>query len=159
MELTFAIEKKDDWDRVNLTGDINEDAELGLEKILDSLGPKVILNLRSITTVNSCGVRAWINFIRKAQEGREIIFEECTPEIISQINMIPDFKGKAHIKSVYAGYSCDECGHEQLKLFEEGINMPQSSEDELEELKCPKCGEEMEMDELEEIFFSWLDDN
>ena len=157
MEITFTIENKGDFDQVNFAGDINEDAEIHLTKLLDTLKDKVVFNLRAISSVNSCGVRAWINFIREAEQNRTLTFEECTPEIVSQINMIPNFRGTAQVKSVYASYACDSCDNEQLKLFEKGRNLPSSSEDEIEELKCPKCGELMEMDELEEEFFSWLD--
>jgi anti-anti-sigma regulatory factor len=157
MEMTFTIEKKGDRDKVNFVGDINEDAEVHLNGIVGSLGSKVTFNLRGVTSVNSCGVRAWINFMREAEKNRDIIFEECTPEIVSQINMIPNFKGSAHIKSVYAGYACDSCENQQWKLFEEGRNLPTTADAGIEELKCPKCGEIMEMDEIEDEFFGWLD--
>ena len=39
----------------------------------------------------------------------EIIFEQCTPEVVMQINMIPSFKGSAKVKSVYGNFVCDEC--------------------------------------------------
>ncbi|MEZ4742253.1 MAG: hypothetical protein R3B45_07385 [Bdellovibrionota bacterium] len=157
MEMTFTVEKVEGRDKVNFVGDLNEDSEIQLNNLAGSLGSKLIFNLRGITSVNSCGVRAWINFMRTAEKGREVIFEECPPEIVSQINMIPSFKGNAKVRSVYAGYACDHCNNEQWKLFEDGRNMPSDSDSEVEELKCPKCGEVMEMDELEEEFFSWLD--
>jgi len=157
MEMTFTIEKMEDRDKVNFVGDINEDAEVHLNGITDSLGPKVTFNLRGVSSVNSCGVRAWINFMREVEKDRDVIFEECTPEIVSQINMIPSFKASAKIKSVYAGYACDSCDNQQWKLFEEGRNLPASADSEIEELKCPKCGEVMEMDELEDEFFGWLE--
>ena len=139
MEMTFTIERKGDRDKVNFAGDINEDAEVHLNGIVSALGPKVTFNLRGVLTVNSCGVRAWINFMREAEKNRDIIFEECTPEIVSQINMIPNFKGSARIKSVYAGYACESCENQQWKLFEDGRNMPKAPDDVIEELKCPKC--------------------
>lgn len=157
MDLTFTIENKGEYDQINFAGDINEDAEVHLQKLLGTLRDKIVFNLRSVETVNSCGVRAWINFMRAAEQGRQIVFEECTPEIVSQINMIPNFKGNARVHSVYASYACEHCDNEQLKLFEEGRNLPTSPSDEIEQLACPKCGEIMEMDELEEEFFSWLD--
>ncbi len=157
MEMTFTVEKKGDREKISFVGDINEDAEVHLKSIVTSIGPKVTFNLRGVTSVNSCGVRAWINFMRDAERNRDIVFEECTPEIVSQINMIPNFRGSAHIKSVYAGYACDSCEIQQWKLFEEGRNMPASADAGVEELKCPKCGETMEMDEIEDEFFGWLD--
>ncbi len=157
MEISFQMQKIGEWDQLIYSGPINEDAEVHLPGLLGQLGKNVILNLRNVEYVNSCGVRAWINFIRELEQGRQIIFEECTPEIVSQINMIPNFKSNAHIKSVYASYACDECGHQQWQLFEEGRNLPQTPDDDVPPAKCEKCGSEMEMEELEDEFFSWLD--
>ena len=102
-------------------------------------------------------LRAWINFIRDISPGRTIAFEECTPDVVGQINMIPNFRGQANVRSVYAAYVCDGCGHSKWELFEAGKNLPSSSEAEIAEQTCNKCGEAMEMEELEEEFFSWLD--
>ena len=122
MEINLQIGKKGDWDHVVYAGPINEDTEVHLARVAAQLGKNVIFNFRQVEYVNSCGVRSWINFLRDIQEGREVIFEECTPEIVSQINMIPNFRGKAHIKSVYASYACDNCENQAWELFEEGQN-------------------------------------
>jgi len=157
MDINIQIGKKDDWDHVTYIGPINEDSELHLNQIESQLGKNVIINFRQVEYVNSCGVRSWINFLRGIQESREIIFEECTPEIVSQINMIPNFKGKAHIKSVYASFSCDECENQHWELYEEGRNLPSSPDESVAEKACPKCGSEMEMEELEDEFFAWIE--
>ena len=44
-----------------------------------------------------------------------------------------------------------------MVLFENGKNMPKTPDDELSEVKCDNCGAEMEMDELEEEFFGFLE--
>ena len=111
MAISLHIEKKGQWEQLLYTGPINEDTEVHLMPMIKTLGPNVIINFRKVESVNSCGVRAWINFIREAQKGRKLIYEECTPEIVSQINMIPNFRGIAHIKSVYASFACDSCEH------------------------------------------------
>jgi anti-anti-sigma regulatory factor len=157
MAITLHIEKKGNWEQLLYAGPINEDTEVHLMPLIAQLGPNVIFNFRKVEYVNSCGVRAWINFLREAQKNRKVIFEECTPEIVSQINMIPNFRGTAHIKSVYASYACDKCDHQKWELFEEGRNLPQSSTAGVPTPKCDKCGSEMEMEELEDEFFAWVD--
>ena len=157
MTITLNIEKKDQWEKLNYVGPINEDTEVHMAPLVQSLGPKVIINFKKVESVNSCGVRAWINFLRDAEKGREIIFEECTPEVVSQINMIPNFKGSARIKSVYASFACDHCDRHEWFLFEEGRNFPQNPGDGVAAPKCSKCGSTMEMEELEDEFFAWLD--
>lgn len=157
MGITLNIEKKGNWEQVIYSGPINEDTEIHLTPFVQQLGSNVIFNFRKVEYVNSCGVRAWINFLRDVEKGRKIIFEECTPEIVSQINMIPNFRGNAHIKSVYASYACEHCENQKWELFEEGRNLPQNSTDTVPTPKCDKCGKMMEMEELEDEFFAWLE--
>jgi anti-anti-sigma regulatory factor len=157
MSITIQIEKHGDWDHVTYVGPINEDAEVHLGSVPGKLGSKVLINFKQVQFVNSCGVRAWINFLRELEKGREIIFEECTPEIMSQINMIPNFKSTATIRSLYAAYACPNCDHQSWRLFQDGENMPASPEDDISPQSCEKCGNEMEMEELEDEFFAWLE--
>ncbi len=157
MAITMNIEKRGQWEQLRLAGAINEDSEVHFASMVSQLGANVIFNFQKVESVNSCGVRAWINFLREAEKGRKIIFEECTPEIVSQINMIPNFRGSAHIKSVYAAYACESCEHHQWVLFEEGRNLPQTSSDSLQTPQCEKCQGAMEMEELEDEFFAWVD--
>lgn len=158
MDITINVTPKDDWDLMKYVGPINEEAEVHLAQILESLRPKVIINLGQVEYVNSCGVRGWINFMREVEKGREIVFEECTSEIVMQINMIPSFRGKAKIKSVYGSYSCESCGNQESILFEEGKNLPASEDDEVDIPLCKNCGEEMEMLELEDEFFAFIEE-
>lgn len=156
MELAINLTQQGEYDLITFVGPINEEAEVYLGEVASKIGAKCIINFKKVEYVNSCGVRGFINFIRELEQGREVIFEECTAEIITQINMIPSFKGKATIKSLYCPYSCDDCGNEEMILLEQGRNLPASNTVELDSLECPQCKSEMEMEELEEEFFSFL---
>ena len=156
MGLNIRIEKDNDWDVIYFNGDINEDAEVTLADLKSKVTPQCIFNMKGVETVNSCGVRAWVNFMRDAEKNTTIVFDECPPEVVSQINMIPNFKGKAKVRSVYGCYICDECDTEKMVLFKEGENLPEDPEEEIDEVICDKCGEGMEMEELEEEFFNWV---
>lgn len=157
MSITTQIARNGDWEKLSVFGPINEDAEVHLPKLVSALGKNVIINFREVASVNSCGVRAWITFMRELEKGREIIFEECTPDIVSQINMIPNFRGKAVIQSVYAGYTCPSCGNAQRHLFVQGKNLPTSASAGAGQVPCGKCGKPTEMDEIEEEFFAWVE--
>ena len=157
MSISIQISKNGDWDKLTYIGTINEDSEVHLPPLLGTLGSKVIVNFKKVDSINSCGVRAWITFMRDLEKGRTVVFEECTPDIVSQINMIPNFKGKADVKSLYGSYTCPSCGHSQYHLFEKGRNLPASSQDGSEQVQCAKCSQATELDELEEEFFAWLD--
>ena len=158
MDLTYRFEAKDPTtDIIFFTGHVNEDAEVTLAKLREEISKSCVFNMKDIQSINSCGVRAWINFLREVERDRSITFEHCPPEIVSQINMIPSFKGSAHIASVYAGYVCDNCDHQHLELFEHGNNLPKSVDEGLGDVHCPNCNSVMEMEELEEEFFSWIE--
>lgn len=157
MGITLQVSKNGEWEKLTYIGSINEDSEVHLPPLLTSLGKSVIVNFKQVDSINSCGVRAWITFMRDLEKGRKVLFEECTPEVVSQINMIPNFKGSADVQSIYGSYTCPTCGNQQMHLFVKGKNMPQTSGDAAEEVLCTKCGKKTEMDELEEEFFAWVD--
>jgi anti-anti-sigma regulatory factor/DNA-directed RNA polymerase subunit RPC12/RpoP len=157
MGINIQLTQKDNRDYVHYVGPIDAEAEVHLAQLLPKLGKAITFNFRKVDTVNSCGVRSWINFMRELQkEERDIVFEECTSEIVMQINMIPSFKGSATIQSVYGGYVCDECGHEESVLFTAGDNLPEEPKVELPPITCSQCGAEMELEEMEEEFFAFL---
>ncbi len=155
MPLNYRFENKADTEVVYFSGDVNEDAEVTLGELKDKLTGKMIFNLKNLGSINSCGVRAWVNFMRNAAKSK-ISFEDCPPEVISQINMIPNFKAHAEISSLYGAYVCESCGHHKLHLFKKGENLPASLDAPLPGVTCDKCSKMMEMEELEEEFFSWL---
>lgn len=156
MTLVYQFEAAGEWQRCYFAGVINEDSETTLAALAAQVPQKVVFNFRRVESINSCGVRAWISFIRQIGAGREVAFEECTPEIVSQINMIPNFRADSRILSVYASYTCGQCNNHRNELFQEGRNLPTEVGASLEPVKCDKCGAAMEMDEIEEEFFAWL---
>jgi hypothetical protein len=153
MDIALNIGQQGDWDILYYAGPINEESEVHLAQVATRLRPKVIINFKRVEYVNSCGVRGWINFMRQLT-GKTVIFEECTPEIVMQINMIPSFKAHATIKSVFGSFQCGDCGSQSTILFEEGKNMPEENSP-INQPVCNKCGGTMEMDEIEDEFFAF----
>ncbi len=150
------VQKKNSLDEeVSLVGTMNEACELVFDRLLGSLGENVAFNLRAVRAINSSGVRAWINFIREVSRSRNVVLEECSPEIISQINMVPSFLGKAKLSSFYAAYTCERCGaeHEQryeLKSLIADHSLAAKSK------TCNSCAGTMVMDD--DFFWSFMDD-
>ena len=157
MAINIQILQRDGYDVVNFDGDIDAEAEVHLGQLLSKINDKIVFNFKAVSSINSCGVRSWINFLREVEAKQpEILFEHCTPEVVMQINMIPSFKGSAKVVSVYGNFICDECGTEKEELFTEGANLPSGQNIELDALECPKCGAEMELEEMEDEFFAFL---
>lgn len=155
MDVNIKVSEEGEWTRVTYQGPINEEAEVHLSQLIARLGRRCIFNLKQVEYVNSCGIRGWINFLREAQKGREMIYEECTAEIVAQMNMIPSFRGTAKVRSVFATYICDSCQSEEQVLFVEGKNLPVNGEFDVEPVNCKKCGSKMDMEEPEEEFFQF----
>ncbi|NRA66414.1 MAG: hypothetical protein HRU19_18145 [Pseudobacteriovorax sp.] len=158
MSISINIVHKDGDDLVEYVGPIDAESEVHLEQLIPKLGEKINFNFKHVESVNSCGVRSWINFMRELEKSdKAITFSECTSEIVMQINMIPSFKGNAEIASVYGDYVCDECGFEKTILFRRGENLPKGIDSELPKIDCEQCKSEMELEELEEEYFAFLE--
>lgn len=153
--MDFKMEKEGTKARISLGGVINEDAEIPLQKIAGDLAnfTSATFNFAHVKSINSLGVRAWVTFLRSIEDGREIVFEECVPDVIMQINMIPSFKGKAFIKSFHVNYVSPVTEKTQRILVETGSLQPKTMPT---PPHCPDSGEPMETEELEEEYFAFL---
>ena len=113
-----SIVQQDDGKIVSLIGVINEDSELSFKNLFQELkdDKKITFNFSQVKSINSLGVRAWVSFLRSLEDGKTILFSECTTDIIMQINMIPSFLGKASVSSFFVNYICEVCNKEEKKL-------------------------------------------
>lgn len=138
---------KGDTKVVMLTGVIDEDTDF---TPLSKMGESLTINFKGVDSINSLGVRAWVNFL-KSMGDKEIIFEECPPIIVRQMNMIPSFTRGATVQSVYVPYVCDSCDTESLVLVEssEFSNVAETA-------TCEHCNKgEMEFDGTPEQYFAF----
>ena len=129
MALNYRIDESQGVSAVFLKGSINEDSAETFAELKGKLAGGAVINFRDVDMVNSCGVREWIGFLKHFSESVSLTFEECTPEIIDQINMIPPFRAHAKIHSLYVTWVCDSCSVSRNILFAEGVNMPSSPDD------------------------------
>lgn len=135
-----------------LSGVIDENADL---TFLEKLTRPTRLNLRHVRRLNSYGVRAWIEAIRKVPEHIFLELVECPPSVVDQINMVAGFAGRGRIVSFFAPMVCEGCGHEQDQLFTVADfrvlgHLPQAL--------CPKCQRVMQVDDLEEQYLLFARD-
>jgi hypothetical protein len=154
LDFTFS-QQADGSALISLAGPLNEDSDNNLKAILEKLSSirKVTFDFAGVKNINSLGVRAWVTFLRKAEEGRSIIFTQCVPDVIMQINMIPSFQASAKIESYHLKYVCDNCRHEHTAVIETSQLPPKTIP---KPLACQKCGTTMETEELEDEYFVFL---
>ena len=155
MHIKYKVEHHDKFDRVVFTGPINENLGNNLAKLDGEVGKVVTFVLKDIDYINSIGIRCWLEFLRNFEDGRTLVYEECAPDIISQINMIPHIAGNATITTFYGTMACPECEVERLQLFRaaDGYDALMKK---AQSQKCEKCKTPMELEEDAEAFFSFL---
>ncbi|MBI4508505.1 MAG: hypothetical protein HY698_02635 [Deltaproteobacteria bacterium] len=136
---------------LRLHGVVDEHADLSF---FGQLKGRVQISLKSVRRINSYGVRAWIDAIRKVPSGVEFEFIECPPPVVDQMNMVTGFLGRGKVASFFAPLACGSCDIEQDHLF--SVVDCRAKGNKLPSVKCPKCGGEMEVDDLEEQYLLFV---
>ena len=150
---TFRIESRNEPGRLKMSvsGVIDEHADLS--EISQARGT-IEISLKGVRRINSFGVRAWIDAIRKIPATERLTFIECPPPVVDQINMVQGFLGHGQLISFYSPMICEECDEQEDELFyvdkcrELGGKLPQ--------VNCKRCGNAMEVDDLEEQYLLFV---
>jgi hypothetical protein len=127
---------------VYLIGPLNEYGDLS--SILSKPAP-LTLNLRSITRINSIGIRNFLKFL-SGWGDKPLRYEDCTVEFIDQVNMIPSLLGikqHADISSLEIPYECTGCDLEDVTLtsYSDAVNYLKSET--FPKPTCQSCGSVM----------------
>lgn len=136
---------------VVLAGIIDEGAELS---VFNELHGDAVVDLAGIKRINSYGVRLWVDAMRRIPTDARVVFVRSSPPMIEQMNMIHGFFGPAELRSFFAPMICPACEESLNELFEVGPCRDAGGN--LSEVKCPGCGETMELDDIEDQFLFFL---
>src|SRR5262244_3998116 len=149
-----AVHQKDEVTYVKLGGVIDEDNEL--VELTDRIAPgTTIIDLADIERINSCGVRDWVNWLTRIERnGARVVLVECSPSIVSQINLVNNFTGSGVVKSFYAPYFCPNCDREKILLVEAAEMGPSPHRAPI--CRCDECDGVMEFDDMEDSYFAFL---
>lgn len=149
---TLEITAQADVDHVTITGIIDENAELAP---MTALGARPIeVSMRGVRRINSFGVRAWIDVVRRIPASTPLAFVQCPPPVVDQCNMVAGFLGHGRLISFFAPMVCAECDEQLDQLFltaacrDNGGKLPATP--------CPRCGRPMEVDDLEEQYLLFV---
>jgi hypothetical protein len=149
--LTWEFKKRGDETLVIFDGRVDGVSDFSS---LGTLTGKITFDLAAVRRFNSEGVRRWINFIRTLDEVIELSFVRCSSAVVTQLNMIREFQGRARVRSFYAPYVCVASGETEDRLF--------NVEDITDPLNPPVFeGQEgeMELDDIAERYFAFLKTN
>lgn len=157
MEDKLRITKttKDGVVEVTLDGIIDEDSDLA--PVFAEGEGALRVNFRGVQRINSCGVREWVNALKKGGSGRTIEFVECSVAIVEQFNMIANFAGAGRIISFLAPYVCEDCDIEEEKLLLVGEHFPDPDDLVAPGFPCGNCGNPMEFDDDEDEYFQFIE--
>ena len=111
--------------------------------------------------INSVGVKNWIEWVTRIPSHLKIYFDHCVPAIVNQINSVTGFLPKnGTVRSFYVPYNCDNCGREERILVQDGkeyeFGNPNKTLQIPDEIPCPKCKSNMEIDILASRYFGFL---
>jgi len=127
---------------VTLSGVLNEHAGEKL-KALATDTRQCTFNFRDVTFINSAGAREWILFLTKFTKDHKVILENCPPDILRQMGMIPLFLGDATLKSLFLQHHCESCSQTSQELVQRDTLVPGR----MPEKTCKDCGSKMLLDE------------
>jgi hypothetical protein len=154
----IALSPHSDLLRVFVSGPLDETFRGALLRLPQA--PFIAIDLENVTSINSCGVREWVSFIKGLSAQSKVSFEEVSIAFMDQMNITMEMLGQGHVTSLRAPYYCPHC---QVEV--RGRIVSQKHRGALLAKKAPLlihevCGQELEFDALEESFFSqaqrWL---
>lgn len=151
---TFTLDVTTDGavDKVAIGGIIDENADLSP---LAALGARPIeVTMRAVRRINSFGVRAWIDAVRKLPRAQRLTFVQCPPPVVDQCNMVSGFLGHGQLVSFFAPMVCAECDEQIDQLFQTAACRDNGGK--LPATPCPRCGRPMEVDDLEEQYLLFV---
>ena len=152
-KVTIQMEKNGNHAFLSLSGIIDEDmdfSQVNLEGITS-----LEIDLGSVKSINSCGIREWIKWISGLQS-MQIFLKNCPKVIVDQINMVHGFlPSNAKVMSFYVPFFNDDVGSEKDVLFEYGKDFTE------EVVRIPDNitdddGNPMELDVVESKYFKFL---
>lgn len=160
-EFKSSQQKEEQVLKIALFGTIDEDVvfpNVSLEGV-----KTVALDLEGVRTINSVGIREWLNWITPISEKVELVLSRCPKALVFQFNMVEGFlPSRAKVLSFYVPYFCEKCDREDNVLFSVGQDIQivggvvQVTKDVKATSACkgPDC--ELEMDVTESKYFQFL---
>ncbi len=149
----WQVTKDGERIRVVLRGDFTEATRF--DELIPAMVGRVVFDTAQVTYMNSLGVRAWCEFLRRARiQGYE--FHACSVPFILQASMVRDVIGRGTVTSFFAPFHCIGCDHQEERLLQSAAILAAGLQPPV--FKCPSCGGALEFDDLPERYFAFLED-
>lgn len=146
---------------VAFVGDIDEDTVFPEFETKDL--KLLVFDLEEVKSINSVGIRDWINWRKKFPQGLQFYYKNCPKVIVDQFNILEGFlPAKSVIESFYVPYYCESCDLRHIEKFINESHFVRKTADHpfkiLEkEIPCSRCGEILSVDVIESKYFRFLE--
>lgn len=140
---------------VRIRGHIDETFQV--DELTSGTYGVLVIDLAEVQRVTSFGIREWISALLKLRADYFCLIN-CTPSIVSQLNLVSGFAGKGEVVSFQAPYLCPDCDTASTTLLDLRRSDHQQVVATFEPppLDCPECGEESEFDDLPELYLQYF---
>jgi len=151
------IKNAGDEQIVFLSGSIDENSDLRTIERLTA--DRVTIDFGGVSKVNSFGIRMWINVLKNINDGRNIVFENCTSVFIENLNIIPKMREDVEIMSFFLPFYCSACDIEIAKRVTRKEALEENFIESLgKKYVCSKCDRLLEFYDDEDLYFDFLTD-
>lgn len=133
----FRVEERPGEFLVTVEGNIDEESQM---EPPDVRGRRVVINPQGVESINSMGVRGWIQMMdRLTAQASEVVVVNLPPVMVTQASMITTFLGRARVESFLSPWYCPSCENTVDQLHGYADELPRN-------IACPKCRQPMELD-------------
>ena len=102
-----------------LSGTIDEDVQFPTLNLASV--KQITFDLKDVKSINSVGIREWLNWIKPMAEKCQIAMKNCPKTLVFQFNMVEGFLPKgSKVSSLYVPFFCEKCDLEENILFHIG---------------------------------------
>jgi anti-anti-sigma regulatory factor len=152
--LATVEERRSGANLVRLTGTLDEHNQL--DEITEKVsGPEVLINLSGVERINSSGTRDWVNWLKSLEaRGVRPTLVGCSPAVVTQLNLVKNFAGRAIVKSFQAPYHCTGCARDKLLLINVSEMRGRAT---APPCTCDECGKSMALADESGTYFSFVD--
>lgn len=141
---------------LKLSGVLDEHSQL--DALRSRLQPgDMLLDLSGIERLSSIGVRAWIDWMQRAEHGgTRFVLLNCSPAFVVKLSRIHVLAQTGRIYSILAPYHCPSCNSDARVTLKVQDLVGRTPIDSAPEHHCKRCDRQMDFDETPESYFAFM---
>lgn len=130
---------------IRISGKINETTEF--PEVDFGSSNEIIFEVGELAGINSIGIRSWILWNKKSLQGKSVIYRNCTPAVIEQIQAFVGFIPEgAIIESVNVPYYCESCNKITSLVVVRPNSLTGMKVDIADSVPCQSCNQTIQID-------------